>query len=30
MDMSSPEFWQGSFEVVKSWLTELKRLSKKK
>lgn len=28
MDMASPEFWQGSFEVVKTWLAELKRLSK--
>ena len=28
MDMSSPAFWQGSFDVVKTWLDELKRLSK--
>jgi oligoendopeptidase F len=28
MDMSSPDFWQGSFDVVRSWLDELKRLSK--
>jgi oligoendopeptidase F len=29
MDMTSPAFWQGSFEVVKGWLSELKRLSGK-
>lgn len=28
MDMSSPAFWQGSFDVVKTWLDEMKRLSK--
>jgi oligoendopeptidase F len=28
IDMCSPAFWQGSFEVVRGWLEELKRLSK--
>ncbi|MCU0606689.1 MAG: M3 family metallopeptidase, partial [Candidatus Edwardsbacteria bacterium] len=28
VDMSSPEFWRGSFEVIGGWLRDLKRLCK--
>ncbi|MBI4726717.1 M3 family oligoendopeptidase [candidate division TA06 bacterium] len=28
IDMSSASFWQGSYDVVRGWLEELKRLSK--
>jgi oligoendopeptidase F len=28
IDMCSPAFWQGSFEVVRGWLEELKKLSR--